>query len=320
MDTGEFKNVRWTEYCEADDGFVYGKGERNVPYVASGDDDLAAHLARIGGSGGDRLSQGVPALLRFYRSFGFLGRMENRMYEYVGRSRLHSSEQITWALQHASNVGLILGLHRARRAELDRYLGGLATRGRVRVKADYRTGILDGKLAVLERERSLLHSGNQATATKALGQISDRIEKIQKERRSLIDDTADTQHAKGVMIPLTRAPWQRPLSIDLTAELRERDPLRVSRQVIAELLDPNLAGVDRVYDPFTGAPKFRFETLLDVMYWQLADALGAYRLRRCPCGALFFAYDQRQKHCPPDPGQRESRCTVRFRMRRKRRG
>ena len=42
-------------------------------------------------------------------------------------------------------------------------------------------------------------------------------------------------------------------------------------------------------------------------------------VRRCPCGALFFVTDRRQRYCPPAPGESESRCGRRLRSRTQRR-
>jgi hypothetical protein len=108
---------------------------------------------------------------------------------------------------------------------------------------------------------------------------------------------------------------------------RESDPLRrftpkrrqgesalaFSRRLIAELLNPNLAAVRRTYDPAQATAGFEFDCLIDVVYWQLADALTVGDLRQCRCGRLFFAQDARQRVCPPLPPRRESACGVRFR-------
>jgi hypothetical protein len=121
------------------------------------------------------------------------------------------------------------------------------------------------------------------------------------------------------------APWitvPRPRESDplkpFTPQRRRGEPaLEFSRRLIAEFLNPNLATVRRTYDAATGSPQFGFDCLIDVVYWQLADALTATNLRRCRCcGTLFFATDPRMLVCPALPPRRESTCGIQYRMRR----
>ena len=123
-----------------------------------------------------------------------------------------------------------------------------------------------------------------------------------------------------ILVPMTFAPWVRQLPFSIRQALdRESEP-RVARRVLDELISPSLATVTRVLDPETGTPRFRFRALIETIYWQIADLVGTSALKQCECGALFFARDRRQQHCPPLPGIRESPCAKRFRMRRLRRG
>jgi hypothetical protein len=119
-------------------------------------------------------------------------------------------------------------------------------------------------------------------------------------------------------IPLTTKPWQKPLGLALSTLRREHSPLEGGRRVLAALLQPNVEQVARAISTTPGEPHFpfRLRALIDAIYWQLADAVeGHVEVRQCECGALFFARDPRQHSCPKLPGQRESRCTKRFRMR-----
>lgn len=148
---------------------------------------------------------------------------------------------------------------------------------------------------------------------------------LTRERYKQLDRrlTSISETQSLMRIP-TIAPPQNsvPLALDVAQELEKPgiQPLDVARRIIAELLNSNLAGIARVYDPQTAAPRFHFRALIDIIFWQLADRLeGRYQIRVCPCGALFFAQDARQKHCPPRTDARESACTKRFRMRRLRR-
>ena len=145
---------------------------------------------------------------------------------------------------------------------------------------------------------------------------------LARERRGPLDRrlTSISTRQSTLRIPTVAPPDAIPLSFDMARALAESPPLDVARRIIAELLTPNLAGVTRIYDAQTGAPRFHVRVLIEAIYWQLADRLdGRHTLRQCPCGALFFAQDARQRHCPPQAGQRESACAKRFYMRRMRR-
>ncbi len=141
------------------------------------------------------------------------------------------------------------------------------------------------------------------------------------ERRAALDRRLATISAEAARLRIpTVAPSFVSLSFDVAEAQHDASPLEVARRLLAELLNPNLVGVARMYDAEADVPRFHFRALIEVLYWQLADRLaGRTQIRRCPCGALFFAQDPRQKHCPPRPGRRESACTKRFNMRRLRR-
>ena len=90
---------------------------------------------------------------------------------------------------------------------------------------------------------------------------------------------------------------------------------RVARHLRGQLLTPNLSDVPRVFDADSERDVFEFRALIQVVYWQIADKMhGGSTIRRCPCGALFFPTDRRQKFCPPPPGTHESRCGKRLRQ------
>lgn len=109
-----------------------------------------------------------------------------------------------------------------------------------------------------------------------------------------------------VMVPGPRdADGVQPLDV---ARLPGESALAFGRRVIAALLTPNLANVRRVFDATEGTPRFDFPQLIDRLYWELADQLTAGDLRQCPCGALFFTKDARQRVCLPVPPRHESAC------------
>ena len=161
---------------------------------------------------------------------------------------------------------------------------------------------------------SLSHS---AQVNEVFGLIRGRREGLDHRLQVL----QDRQREAAIMIPTPTAGGYTNLSFDIAEALTTQSPLAVARLIVAEMLAPNLAGVVRVFDAETATPRFHFRALIDVIYWLLADRLeGRWSIRQCACGALFFARDPRQRHCPPRPGQRESACTKRFRMRQYRKG
>ena len=254
--------TRWSDYV-VEDGIAYADGTRLAP--AKSIAGLPSHLARVGGrlseSSSDRGAVDVSALLSFYKSFGLLAPTDRPRLFVTSRGRLMmrptAGESIAWALRHASNVMLIMRLHRARGKELD------------------------DLLKALSRPRALKSGATPPDRT------------------------------LGVPLPRETMGVTR-----FKPERRRDEPaLNFSRRVIDGLLTPNLAHVRRIYDAREGNPSFAFECLIDVVYWQLADALAGGDLRQCPCGSLFFAQDARQRVCPPLPPRRESVCGVRFRTR-----
>ena len=277
-----FSSPRWTKYFVHDDGWIYADGEAAPPYVVTGEDDLPTQFARVVEPVGRRFDAHLPPLLEFCGRFGLVGYTALAGPRLVGnlgtataiatrtKSRLRpngkdgqlsielrAGDSIHWALRHATNVRLILALHRG-------------TQGWTK---------LDPLLDQLGRTQIPLTTPQS------------------KEGRTL---------------------WQKPLKLDLPTVRQTHTPFVVARQVLAALLQPNVGAVDREISTTLGEPHFpfRLRALIDAIYWQLADSVqGNVEVRECQCGALFFARDPRQQCCPKLPGQRESRCTKRFRMR-----
>jgi hypothetical protein len=131
--------------------------------------------------------------------------------------------------------------------------------------------------------------------------------------REIGQDVAEPMlHLKTLQVPVLTEPWQIPIRPDALMA-RRTEPLDVSRQIIAELLNPNLIGVQRAYDPTADAPTFQFRALIQMVYWPLADRLGHYAIRQCRCGAMFFAPDERQD-------SHSKKCYRRFYMQDHRKG
>ncbi len=77
-------------------------------------------------------------------------------------------------------------------------------------------------------------------------------------------------------------------------------PSGFARNIIAEILNVNLAGVHRHVSPRLDSV-WRAESLIDVVYWLLADAVSNRTIRRCHfCGHFFTAATtSKRQYCPP---------------------
>lgn len=91
----------------------------------------------------------------------------------------------------------------------------------------------------------------------------------------------------------------------------------LARRIAAGLLNDNLARARRHMNAETLQSQFGLRTLLDVVYWLLADALTGQQLRQClACGGIFTATSDRMKYCPPPMGlDGPSRCMNRAKVR-----
>lgn len=170
-------------------------------------------------------------------------------------------------------------------------------------------------------QRSLKDGDQQAWAL-LHAQNVDLILSLLRERWAKLDRLISlVLNRAALQVPLSEEPWQKGIPAeDLHKLIDGADALEQSRLLVAQLLNPNLKGIPRRFDPDTGASEFHFSAPVQIIYWQLADHAGIDKPRRCMCGALFFALHANQKFCPPTPGQKSSRCAARFRQRRKRRG
>ncbi len=88
--------------------------------------------------------------------------------------------------------------------------------------------------------------------------------------------------------------------------------------LLVSVINNNLKTVLPKLDLEQGGPqlRFTFSALVEVAYWQLANAYVGGWLKRCEaCGGLFLQTDQRQQFCPKGL-RRESLCASRDRLRR----
>ena len=99
-------------------------------------------------------------------------------------------------------------------------------------------------------------------------------------------------------------------------------PESIALEIVEQILVPNLRRVTRqVLRDEKGrlVSDFRFVGLIDVIYWQLADAVTDGSLRRCKyCRTVFVAHNlKRDKYCPRPPDEiGESLCSLKARQKR----
>jgi hypothetical protein len=98
-----------------------------------------------------------------------------------------------------------------------------------------------------------------------------------------------------------------------------------ARKIRSSAINRYMGSIHRWLVDTSEAPpwsSYRLRALYNYAYWHLADMAENRRLRmrRCAgCGGWFEQQDNRQRFCPPGPGQIGSRCAARERMRAKRR-
>jgi hypothetical protein len=117
------------------------------------------------------------------------------------------------------------------------------------------------------------------------------------------------------LIAMVAPPWFETITVECPpAKASIGQVAEAAQELLAGLITPNLAGVQRIYDGKRS--RFEFRALIQLIYWRLADMAGSSSLRQCEeCSTYFFCSDPRQRFCPPPAGIRESRCAKRQRMR-----
>ena len=113
------------------------------------------------------------------------------------------------------------------------------------------------------------------------------------------------------------------------------DQRGAAMHIISMILDGNLGGVTRSLttqlegqmtrggkrvDVFRLESHFRFQSLLDCIYWLLTDAVLGRAVKKCiHCGRYFVATHGKMKYCPPRKGFRGiSPCANRHRVQKSR--
>jgi hypothetical protein len=202
--------------------------------------------------------------------------------------------------------------------------------GRTNLEGKPRVATLDGKRKLYQADPlawALDHAQNvdlilrlaryrRGELTELLNSIA---EKQSQEVELSVQEKIVYRTKADFLIPTISPHWYVDLTLNVSEALSEHKEFEVSRLLIAEMLNPNLGGFARLYDPASGNYRIDFKALIHVIYWKLTDRLGGNSLRKCKCGALFFATSGHQRFCPPWPGTRESQCQKRFGMRKWRR-
>ena len=109
------------------------------------------------------------------------------------------------------------------------------------------------------------------------------------------------------------------------------DPREAALQVVAAIISRNLEGngiyrrlgtrklSNKAESRVVLASEFASRSLLDAIYWLLADAVVEARVRRCAysrCRRFFVATHERMRYCPPLMGEKVSSCGNRDKQRR----
>ena len=142
---------------------------------------------------------------------------------------------------------------------------------------------------------------------------------------NLNDDTAIRMAIDQLTLRESRADGSPTEHVEYTAaqrgylrpsqtRLRLMPPRDAALHIVSTVLERNLTGVSRTLlvehqdDGRRGFTSlFRSRSLLDCVYWHLADAAAGGWVRRCAnprCGAFFVAKSDRVKYCPPLMGNR----------------
>ena len=98
-------------------------------------------------------------------------------------------------------------------------------------------------------------------------------------------------------------------------------PRELARQIRNRIINANVSRIYRyVHVDEKGRDRsyFGFRTVVDVVYWHLANLVDGGVVKQCEaagCGAFFIQTDPRQRFCPKRFRQYESACAARQRQR-----
>jgi hypothetical protein len=194
--------------------------------------------------------------------------------------------------------------------------------------------VLDGEpIRIIEDNKSFLADGDRLTWSLRHAENIDCCLWLAGLLRDIEEPTSNTKTAseelrkffrrwsgarptgRSHLIATVAPPWFETITVECPpSQASIRQVAEAAQELLASLMTPNLAGVQRTYKWKSG--RFEFRALIQLIYWRLADVAGSSSLRQCEeCSTYFFCSDPRQRFCPPPAGIRESRCAKRQRMR-----
>lgn len=158
--------------------------------------------------------------------------------------------------------------------------------------------------------------------------------KVQLERLTVQSEDTRTHveyrfARRGSLHAIQCQAGRKPLKAFQEAE----DDFVLAREIIAHIINANLSGgvsraltvdFDRRREGQNRKPTllsvFQAESLIDCIYWHLADAIAGETIRRCLfCGRFFNATTGKRRYCPPPMGyEGDGPCAQNDRARRKR--
>jgi hypothetical protein len=161
---------------------------------------------------------------------------------------------------------------------------------------------------ILAHARSVRLVGELARALNDEAQLAQQIEELRVTGPGI---------GFPLSFPLMRRDGRYPSSWAIAEQATPRD---TALWLVTAQLNNALAGVQRIVVFTEGHLESRFvpDSLIDCIYWLLADAVVGSTLRRCSaCGRFFVTTHDRMKFCPPPMGLNgPSRCMNREKVRR----
>ena len=163
--------------------------------------------------------------------------------------------------------------------------------------------------------------------------------RLRQQLQQLTQNSKDRDRPRALTFSFIKRAKLEPsvLRLELLSENDQENAIRI----ISEILNPNLMGTCRVIESplqriladwmsrrigseptrrhTTPASRFRFCSLMDAIYWQLADTITEGNVKRCAyagCGNVFITTNRKRRYCPRPLGDvGESFCSNRDRQR-----
>lgn len=156
----------------------------------------------------------------------------------------------------------------------------------------------------------------QITAVNILLKLVECSRNNDEETASVLIDR--TNHTRVSSIPLYELIPRQPEVFD--PGLISDTPLGWVRRVALLIINSNITGIYRqatIKEDGKIESAFYFSSMLDVIYWHILNAMeGGADIGRCEeCGTPFIKTDGRQRFCPKQYGEKESRCGMVYHQR-----